>query len=115
LVRLDSFVPVAGRHLLVTCFCVGSNRLAHIDDVFWMFSVHPSHTYRADVSHSAHNKYDNMPFHCGGRVRMQGSLCGMFNGRAALKRVCLLRVYCHSNLYHRRSLARALAALLNEV
>lgn len=94
---------------------MGSSRLAHIDDVFWIFSVHPSHTtYSADGSHSAHNKHDNMQCLCGGRVRVQGGLCGMFNGRAALTRVCLCRVCRHSNLY-RRSLARALAASLSEV
>ena len=64
------------------CFCVGSNRLAHIEDVFWIFAVHPSHTYSADVSCSTHNKHDNMPVHCGGRVRVRGSHCGLLNGRA---------------------------------
>ena len=33
------------------CNRVGSNRLAHIDNVFWAFSVHPSHKYSAAVSY----------------------------------------------------------------
>jgi hypothetical protein len=123
--RLDSFVPVAARHLLVTCVFVwaliGSPTYTMCSGHFLSTPV----THRVPLCHiytrcyRANNKHGNMTHHCGGRVRVQGSVCGMFNGREALKRVCLCRVCCHSNivpdLYRRRSSTRALAALLNEV
>jgi len=120
LVRLDSFVRVAGRQLLVMCVFVwvliGS-------PTYTMCSVHflsipVTRTVLMFRCYCAHNKHGNMPCHCGGLVRLPGNLCGMFNGRAALKRVCLCRVCCHSNILpglYRRSIARTMAALLNEV